>query len=336
MPIPILIIRRYQTTYRMLAIILSTLHRLQVNWKLFTAKMIFTMVLFAVLGAGCRSSPPETVLSDIPKTPALVGPDYRDQGHLHYTRFDETLISATGCEVEYTYLGPKKRSNAVVIAIGHGFMRSKARMDHLAGHLAGWGLSVANIEFCNSRLWVGNHDLNGADMVAVTRQLNADRVIYTGFSAGGLAALVATELDDRSIAYFGLDAVDNQGLGKQIAPELRVPVYGLSAVPSFCNAHNNGLDLFAVAVHSKVVAVADSSHCHFEFPVDGKCAFVCGRGEKHFSRSVIQQTILGLTTAFMVWQTGIDPNGQTWWSDHQPNHQMLVEAGLIYRLVRAE
>jgi hypothetical protein len=37
----------------------------------------------------------------------------------------------------------------------------------------------------------------------------------------------------------------------------------------------------------------------------GKGSFVCGKGEMRFSREVIQQTILVLTTAFLLWQTGI-------------------------------
>ena len=78
-----------------------------------------------------------------------------------------------------------------------------------------------------------------------------------------------------------------------------------------------------------MIKVEDSSHCHFEFPVDGKCLFVCGKGEIGFSREVIQQTILGLTTAFLLWQTGIDINGETWWPDSQLNYTTLREAGYI-------
>jgi hypothetical protein len=166
-------------------------------------------------------------------------------------------------------------------------------------------------------------------MVAVSRKLHAGKVIYTGFSAGGLAAMVAANLDKNTLAFFGLDMVDNQGLGKKIAPKLVVPFYGLVAAPSACNANNNGLDSYALVPHSNVIKVEDSSHCHFEFPVDGKCSFVCGKGEIRFSRDMIQQTILGLTTAFLLWQTGIDTNGETWWRDSKQNYKTLIDAGYI-------
>lgn len=166
-------------------------------------------------------------------------------------------------------------------------------------------------------------------MVAVARKLNADRVIYAGFSAGGLSALAAAGLDKNTIALFGLDLVDNKGLGKKIAPELTIPLYGLIAAPSICNADNNGLESYKAASDSRVVEVEDATHCHFEFPFDGKCSIACGIGEKRFKREVIQKTILGFTTAFMLWQTGIATNGETWWSDGSKNINILTEAGYI-------
>ena len=170
---------------------------------------------------------------------------------------------------------------------------------------------------------------NSSGTVAVARKLLIGKVIYTGFSAGGLAAMVAATLDPNTLAYFGLDMVDNQGMGAKIAPKLKVPVFGLFALPSVCNANNNGLNSYATASHSHVLKIEDSSHCHFEFPVDGKCSFLCGKGEKRFSRDEIQQTILGLTTAFLLWQTGIDNNGETWWSESEQNFKTLIDDGYI-------
>ena len=218
------------------------------------------------------------------------------------------------------------------MALGHGFMRSRKRMAYLARHLASWGLPVVNVEFCNSKLWAGNHDRNGADMVTDARHLDAGKTIYTGFSAGGLAALVAADLDMNAIAFFGLDMVDSQGIGKKMAPNLKIALYGLIAAPSACNAENNALNLYESASTSFVVKVEDSSHCHFELPIDRKCSLICGRGEAQFSTEVIQQTILGLTTAFLLWQSGIDANGETWWSDKYQNYKILRDAGYLKKL----
>ena len=86
----------------------------------------------------------------------------------------------------------------------------------LARHIATWGLDVATLDFRHSRLWAGHHDQNAADMVALVRHLNAKRVIYAGFSAGGLSALLAAASDPASIGYLGLDTVDD-GSGAKAA-----------------------------------------------------------------------------------------------------------------------
>ena len=295
----------------------------------FYRSFAFFIFLCELVCTGCASKPPSVNVADETDALTLIGPDYRYQGKVLYYRGDGKIISSSGCQVVYTFFSPKNGSRDVLVTLGHGFMRGKERMAFLAQHLASWGLSVVNVEFCNSKLWAGNHDLNGADLVAVSRKLHTGKVIYTGFSAGGLAAMVAAHIDKHTLAYLGLDMVDHKGLGKKIAPNQTIPLFGLFAAPSACNANNNGLDSYIIAPHSKVIKVLDSSHCHFEFPIDGKCLFVCGKGEMRFSREVIQQTILGLTTAFLMWQTGLDANGETWWSDSKQNHQTLVDAGYI-------
>ena len=284
--------------------------------------------------ASCVRNSTDPVVKDGKDTYTIIGPDYRNQGKGRYESLEGKLKSSTGCEVTYTYYRPKHLASDVLVILGHGFMRNKRRMADLAQHLASWGLSVVNVEYCNSKLWVGNHDRNGADMAAVSRKLKAGKVIYVGFSAGGLAAMVAANLDNNTLAVLGLDMVDNQGLGKKIAPNLAVPFFGLIAAPSACNAKNNGLDSYALSPHSNVIKVEDTSHCHFEFPVDGKCFFVCGQGEKRFSRAIIQQTIVGLTTAFLLWQTGLDTKGETWWSDSQLNYKTFRGLGYITQPVK--
>ena len=287
------------------------------------------IVILGLVWVACSSNYSNPAEKESTNVAAIIGPDYRSRGNVPFDSLEGILVSSTGCEVTYTYFKPREVSNDVLVVLGHGFMRSKKRIAHLAQHASSWGLSVVNLEFCNSKFWAGNHDRNGADMVAVAQKIRTSKVIYVGFSAGGLAAIIATNLDNNTMALFGLDMVDNKGSGKKIAPVLAVPFYGLIAAPSSCNANNNGLDSYALAPHSKVIKVEDASHCHFEFPMDGKCSFVCGKGERRFSRELIQQTIVGLTTAFLLWQTGIDTNGETWWSDRQPNYNTLRDAGYI-------
>ena len=287
-----------------------------------------TLVLSVLWSLGCNSSSGLAAGDELDGA-FITGPDYRKTGKISYDRYEGVITSSTGCEVVYTYFEPGVGAREVLVVLGHGFMRSRKRMEPLAQHLASWGLPVVNVEFCNSKLWAGNHDRNGADMVALAGKFKVGKVIYAGFSAGGLAAMVAADLDNNTLAYLGLDMVDHRGLGKKIAPDLAIPFFGLYAAPSACNAQNNGLDSYGLAPDSKLIKVEDASHCHFELPVDGKCAFVCGKGEKRFSRVTIQQTIVGLATAFLVWQSGIDVNGENWWKDSRLNYQNLIKAGYI-------
>jgi hypothetical protein len=291
--------------------------------------VVYLFIFLGLVWVACSNNFSNLAVKEGIDVVAIIGPDYRNQGKVPYESFEGIIVSSTGCEVAYTYFRPSVGAQEVPVILGHGFMRSKKRMEPLAQHLASWGLSVVNVESCNSKFWAGNHDRNGADMVAVAEKIGTCQVIYAGFSAGGLAALVAANLDSNTLAFFGLDMVDNKGLGKKIAQNLTVPFYGLVAAPSACNANNNGLDSYALAQHSNVIKVEDTSHCHFEFPVDGKCSFMCGKGETRFSREMIQQSIFGLTTAFLLWQTGIDTNGETWWTDNQLNYSALRDAGII-------
>ena len=287
------------------------------------------ILLTGFVPSGCYGVSSEKVAGGEPHVAAIDGPDYRKPGRVAYDTVEGKIRSSTGCEVAYTYLRPLNYSDGVLIVLGHGFMRSKKRMADLAQHLASWGMAVANVEFCNSKLWAGNHALNGEDMIAAARRLNAGRVLYSGFSAGGLAALTAAAKDEKALALFGLDLVDHKGLGQQTAPKLAIPFYGLAASPSICNADRNGLNCYLKADEAKVIEVDDATHCHFEFPFDSKCTIACGKGEKRFRREAIQQTVLGLTTAYLLWQSGIDSRGETWWLDEAENFKKLMKAGYI-------
>jgi dienelactone hydrolase len=301
------------------------------NYRRFIQKYLgFFLVVFFVHGCGYNS---QVELSTSTETAiGIFGADYREKGAVKFEKIEGSLISFTGCEVKYTHYRPDNPAGDTMTILGHGFLRSRQRMEGMARHLASWGMEVVSVEFCNSKLWAGHHDRNGADMVAVSKKLGAVKSIYAGFSAGALAALVASDLDTSTQAFFGLDMVDNQSLGKQLAPKLRIPVYGLIADPSSCNAGNNGLDVYAAINEASVLKIEDATHCHFEFPFDSKCALVCGGGEKRYGRVEIQRTILSLTTALLLWQTGIETPAKSWWSPGSPNYKALIKAGYIKRI----
>lgn len=294
------------------------------------AILVLVLALWLPATGGCQSSGTATGLAVTNE--ALIGPDYRHRGPHPFEMEEGSLRSETGCTVTYRLFRPRPTGDAVLVVLGHGFMRSKERMEQLAEHLASWQIPVVTVDFCNSRWWKGNHDRNAADMVAISEKLKAKHTLYSGFSAGGLAALIAAAQDPGAAAYLGLDMVDNGNMAEKLAPHVAFPLYGLIVAPAACNARNNGLRAYARAERAVVVKVFDASHCHFEFPMDWKCTLVCGTAEARFGRQEIQQIILGLITSFVRWRSGLDPEAGDWWAEGGQNYRTLVAAGYLERV----
>ena len=187
------------------------------------------------------------------------------------------VASATGCTLEYRRYRPEAPVTEVRVVLAHGFLRTQDRMVDLARRLADAGVETVTLDFCNTRFWDGRHFRNGLDMVRVADALGETPVIYAGFSAGGLAAVVAGRNDPRTLGVVGLDLVDAGGLGEGAAAGLDRPLLGLVGDPSPCNAENNGLAVFAAAPRAIVERVAGAEHCDFESPTDWLCRLICRR-----------------------------------------------------------
>lgn len=173
---------------------------------------------------------------------------------------------------------PGSPRDAVILA--HGFSRDRGSM---AGHgervaAMGFVVAVPDLPF----YWHSGDNARALrDLVRMLRAGKfapaAQRVVLVGFSAGGLAALLAA--DEPGVAgYVGLDPFDRpSGLGREAAKKLAVPAYLLRAPSSRCNA-------FSIAAPWREALpklVADrvfehATHCDFEFPTDGLCRAACG------------------------------------------------------------
>ncbi|MGQ9659121.1 MAG: alpha/beta hydrolase family protein [Thermochromatium sp.] len=183
--------------------------------------------------------------------------------------------SATGCTLDYVWYRPTVSKPGELVVLAHGFLRNKTRLAGLARALAESGISVVTVDFCNTRLWNGHHARNGFDLIAVADRLGARRLVYAGFSAGGLAALVAARNDPRTLGVLTLDLVDAQGLGRLMMRGFDRPVIGLFGEPASCNANNNGLLVLAEARQARIERIAGASHCDFEAPTDWLCRALC-------------------------------------------------------------
>jgi dienelactone hydrolase len=173
-----------------------------------------------------------------------------------------------------------------VVILAHGFTRSRANLVELGRDLAasGFAVVVPNLPY------LVDHDGNGRALARLAERiergadpdldLGSRRVIFVGFSAGGLAALLGAAGYSRALGWIGLDPVDRADRGLAAAPRLAAPAYVFRAPAAACNAHSNSLALIerlpAIVEHR---VVRDASHCDFEAPTDAFCELACGRAD---------------------------------------------------------
>jgi len=289
--------------------------------------LLLTLMLFSATCGSTSVSNSKIQLLDKISSENFSGFDYRQPGSMAYSVTTAELLSESACKVSYTNFRPENSNGEKVVIMAHGFFRNEQTQRELAQHLASWGVHIVTVGFCNSKPWNGHHDKNGADMILVSNAINAKEVIYSGFSAGGLSAIIAASLDSRTLAYLGLDMVDNFDKGIKAAADVKAPVFALVAESSSCNAKNNGLAVFEKIENSSLLKVNSASHCDFEYPYDKKCAWVCGKAKAPHDRVDIQETILGLTTALLRWQLGLDEQAATWWQKGESSNYDILFSG---------
>jgi dienelactone hydrolase len=211
-----------------------------------------------------------------------------------------SLRSVVGCEVAYEVLEPAERVTTATAVIAHGFLRDLTTMRGWAEHFASHGVRSVVVSFCASSPFAGRHDRNALDLRAVADAVAGDEgsILYVGFSAGGLSALLAAAEDARTTAYLGLDAVD--GRGGRVTSRFEGPALFLAAEPSACNAQGSLLEVAAELVRADAVRIPAATHCHFEDPYAPLCERLCGRVEPPEAAGAIRAAIRALATEFVL------------------------------------
>lgn len=211
-------------------------------------------------------------------------------------RFDtgyKQLKSQSGCRYDLTIRAPHESQSTAHAIIGHGFLRSRKRMRDLAIALANSGVTTITIDFCAMKLWNGNHVHNGLEMIEVAKHFNAAQVVYVGFSAGALAALVAGGNDPNTNGVVLLDFVDLEPIGKNALATLSAPLVSISGAPSACNKNGTSLNIFDHYAKTRAVKIESASHCAFESPSDWLCRRLCKAPvDEHLLRKrIIKETV---------------------------------------------
>jgi dienelactone hydrolase len=177
---------------------------------------------------------------------------------------------------------PVGRGKAPLVIVAHGFMRSKAKMADWGRHLAEEGFAVAVPTLPG---WA-NHARNGRaireliDWIPAnvpTADVDMEHAGLVGFSAGGLATLLAAD-DPRVRVWVGLDPVDVAGKGAAAAKRLSAFVLVLRAEPHSCNGHGNAQGIqAALTARSLCLMVTGATHADPEWPTDLLAEAVCGK-----------------------------------------------------------
>jgi pimeloyl-ACP methyl ester carboxylesterase len=230
------------------------------------------------------------------------------------------------CDLEYGVFEPAVAESDTPVLLAHGFMRSIDDMAETAEHIASWGVTVYTVPLCTNTFAI-DHAANGAAMAALGQALAPSGAVYAGFSAGGLAAFVAAATDPNTVAFVGLDAVDNANLGLGVADQLGAPARGAIAEPGQCNTNNNFLPVYDELPGAPVIRIADAQHFDFETDACGVgdlgCSFCAPAGPE------TRALALGMATAGVLLETGADPGGATWWQPGGSFFDMFVQQGKI-------
>ena len=247
-------------------------------------------------GAGCAARPPgrptttgdSTATLQAPAAPALPaavsGPATGD-GTVKRAcaAVERREVNLPAGRVAFDLYAPETHGAAPLVVVAHGFWRSRENM-------AGWGRHLAQQGFLAAvpdlPAW-SDHARNGRavnELIAwllahppASVPIDDERIAVLGFSAGGLATLLAAADNPRIRLWVGLDPVDRGNAGATAAARFTATAVVITAEPSRCNAQGNAAAI-ARALGDRVTAVAvpGATHADAEWPTDWKARLLCG------------------------------------------------------------
>jgi pimeloyl-ACP methyl ester carboxylesterase len=200
--------------------------------------------------------------------------------------------------IQYTLHSPETPARQHVI-LAHGFLRNPQTMHQLAESFAKSSIQPACIKLKRSTPWNGKHAENARDMIALREALGWKSVIYAGFSAGGLSALLAASEDEACAKLLLLDPVDHGSLGMDAASKIRVPTLAMLGKPGPGNAHRNASAMLAAIPGCRVIDIPDAIHCDFEAKPSALCHRLTGSKADASRTAATHETIFYESSRFL-------------------------------------
>jgi dienelactone hydrolase len=201
---------------------------------------------------------------------------------------------------------PRQKMPAPLVVVAHGFSRTKASMADWGRRLAQEGL-VAAVPTLPA--W-SDHARNGRAIRELVDwlqarpemkdQIDPGRIGLVGFSAGGLATLLAGADDPRVAVWVGLDPVDRDGQGVAAVARLKCPSLVLRAEPHACNAHGNAAGIVqGLKAENTCLLVVGATHTDAEWPTDGMAEWVCGKSSSERRAVFVQYALAALRAVLL-------------------------------------
>ena len=251
---------------------------------------VLSLLALATWSMGCTGSVPSALPTTLP-----------DNVQVRTVRVE---LESGKTDVDLYYTDTLRPQPLVIVA--HGFSRSKANM-------AGWGRTLAAAGYVAAvpdlPAW-SDHARNGRFINELTKylvalpperlKLDRDRIGMLGFSAGGLATLLAAAGNPVVRVWVGLDPVDKNGQGVAAAPRLRCRAAILRAEPSSCNANGNAAGIErALKVPCLSIMVPKATHADPEWPTDKMAEWVCGASAEERRATFVRHTLAVLAEALL-------------------------------------
>ena len=272
--------------------------------------------------------------------PFFLYANYSDSGPHEVVISVDNFTLSNGQSIEYTFYTPADINHITQVTLVHAFSRNMDSYYELAEHYASWGLGVITMNLFYSSIFDNDPFQDAIDLREVSDYFSDGRpVIYVGHSSGAMRAIVAATEDTNAIAILGLDLTDGayedsdgEFLGLTYARILSIPIWGLLAEPSSCNANGNGINVYLEAEHGNAISISEADHCDFEFPTNIICTVFCQSGNENYSEQEIKSVILNLSTSYLLYHNGNQDDSNLFWTPGNYYYDDLIDQGAIEQL----
>jgi pimeloyl-ACP methyl ester carboxylesterase len=257
--------------------------------------------------------------------------DYRQPGSHSVTRKVSSFQGEVCTFETESFVPDQAETDQVVIlapgfAFGAGLGSTREAMSPLAEHFASWGITTYTVALCTNGPSI-DHPRNGQAIAELGESVGANGAVYMGFSAGGLATMLAAAEAGNTRAYFALDAVDTDNLAAPALDALSVPRFALVGEGSSCNSTNNMLAAYQ-GKDVRAVRVIGAQHFIFEGDVCAgiKCLACDGGGAEQV------EVVRAMSTAFLSHVLDLDAEALSWWDADGARFVELEKAGRVSTL----